>query len=69
MSILIIEGGPNNYDVPSIEHPALFLDNLAPTSKNTIFWSANKAPQLAGREPIVPSGGVLGGGSSINFMM
>jgi hypothetical protein len=59
----------NNYNVPNIVHPALSLDHLAPTSKTTIFWQANKAPQLAGRNPIVPSGGVLGGGSSINFSM
>ncbi|CAI4212068.1 unnamed protein product [Parascedosporium putredinis] len=42
LSVLVIEGGANNHNVPSV---------------------------LADREPIVPSGGTLGGGSSINFMM
>lgn len=46
-----------------------FLDHLHPTSKTAIFYKGNKSAQCAGREVIVPSGGVLGGGSSINFMM
>lgn len=50
-------------------NPALFLTHLQPTSKTAIFYKGNKAPQLGDREPIVPSGGMLGGGSSINFMM
>ncbi|KAH7141734.1 GMC oxidoreductase-domain-containing protein [Dactylonectria macrodidyma] len=69
LSILLIEGGPNNYKVPNIVHPVFFLDHLLPTSKTTIFYKGNKAKQLADREVIVPSGGTLGGGSSINFMM
>ncbi|KAI0126264.1 alcohol oxidase-like protein [Xylariales sp. AK1849] len=69
LSILVVEGGSNNYNVPSVVHPAFFLQHLLPTSKTAIFHKANKAEQLAGREPIVPTGGMLGGGSSINFMM
>lgn len=53
----------------NIENPVFYLDHLTPASKTAIFYQANKADQLAGREPIVPSGGTLGGGSSINFMM
>ncbi|KFY25920.1 hypothetical protein V493_04368 [Pseudogymnoascus sp. VKM F-4281 (FW-2241)] len=69
LSILVIEGGANNYNVATVVHPALFLQNLAPNSTTAIFYKGNKAKQLADREPIVPSGGILGGGSSINFMM
>lgn len=69
LSILVIEGGANNYNVPTVVHPALFLNHLAPTSTTAIFYKGNKAKQLGDREPIVPSGGTLGGGSSINFMM
>ncbi|KAH6886980.1 GMC oxidoreductase-domain-containing protein [Thelonectria olida] len=69
LSILLIEGGPDNYNVPNIVHPVFFLDHLLPTSKTTIFYKGNKAKQLADREVIVPCGGTLGGGSSINFMM
>jgi alcohol oxidase len=65
---LVIEGGTNN-DMPTIALPALFLTHLMPTSKTNIFYKANKEKQLANRELIVPSGGVLGGGSSTNLMM
>lgn len=69
LSILVIERGQDNYNVPNITNPALFLSHLLPTSKTAIFYQGNKASQLGDREPIVPSGGTLGGGSSINFMM
>lgn len=69
LSILVIEGGQDNRGVPSIENPVFFLDHLKPTSTTAIFYQANKSEHLAGRAPIVPSGGTLGGGSSINFML
>ncbi|KAH7243896.1 hypothetical protein MRS44_017054 [Fusarium solani] len=69
LSILVIERGQDNRGVQNIENPVFFLDHLLPTSTTAIFYQSNKADQLAGREVIVPSGGTLGGGSSINFMM
>ncbi|TEA18757.1 Alcohol oxidase [Colletotrichum sidae] len=69
LSILVIEGGTNNRNVPNVVHPAFFLDHLAPDSKTAIFYQGRKSEQLAGRSPIVPAGGILGGGSSINFML
>ncbi|KAK3942461.1 GMC oxidoreductase-domain-containing protein [Diplogelasinospora grovesii] len=69
LSILVIEGGTNNYNVPNVIHPALFTQNLLPGSKTAIFYQGNRAKQLANRDPVVPSGGILGGGSSINFML
>lgn len=69
LSILVIEQGPNNYGVPTIVHPALFLTALIPTSEATIFYKGEPEPQLANREVVVPSGGTLGGGSSINLML
>ncbi|KAH8811016.1 putative glucose dehydrogenase [Xylogone sp. PMI_703] len=68
LSILLIEGGSNN-NIPTIIHPALVLANLAPNSTASIFYKAIKESQLGDRELIVPSGGILGGGSSINLMM
>ncbi|UQC84061.1 GMC oxidoreductase [Colletotrichum lupini] len=61
LSILVIEGGTNNRDVPNVVHPAFFLDHLAPTSKTAIFYQGNVSDKLAGRGPIVPAGGILGG--------
>lgn len=69
LSILVIEGGPNNLDVATIVHPALFLSALMPTSNATLFYQGVKESQLNDRELVVPSGGTLGGGSSINLMM
>lgn len=67
MSILIVEGGPNNFNDPGIIHPLLFLGNLAPTSKATLFYQGSAESQLGDRKLVVPSGGVLGGGSSIKY--
>lgn len=69
LSILLIEGGADNHEVENVVNPVLYLEHLLPDSKTAIFYKGNKSEALAGREPIVPSGGTLGGGSSINFMM
>jgi alcohol oxidase len=66
---LLIERGRNNYKEPSVVNPALFPKNLDPANKTAIFYKGKRSEALAGREPIIQSGGVLGGGSSINFMM
>ena len=61
--------GPNNYGMPDVVHPALYPRNLFPSSNITLFWQTRKSPQLADRSPIVPSGGTLGGGSAMNWMV
>jgi choline dehydrogenase-like flavoprotein len=45
------------------------MANLVPDTKTNIFYQGAKEKQLGDREVIVPSGGVLGGGSSTNLMM
>ncbi|KAJ8127167.1 hypothetical protein O1611_g6470 [Lasiodiplodia mahajangana] len=69
LSILVIEGGRDNYQDPTVVIPGMFPIHLAADSKTAIFHTAKKSDYLAGREVIVPCGGMLGGGSSINFMM
>ncbi|KAI1385460.1 GMC oxidoreductase [Hypoxylon trugodes] len=69
LSILVIESGPDNYDNPKCIYPGLYLQNLRLGSDTTILYKANKSEKLAGRECLVPSGGTLGGASSINLMM
>ena len=49
--------------------PAAFLSHLAPNSQSAIFYKSQASKELLGREAIVPTGGILGGGSSINAMM
>ncbi|KAF2437720.1 GMC oxidoreductase [Karstenula rhodostoma CBS 690.94] len=67
LEILVIERGPNN-ELPTIEYPAAFPANLAPDSKTTYFNVSKPSTHVGNRPLVVPSGGVLGGGSSINFM-
>ncbi|KAF6809847.1 alcohol oxidase [Colletotrichum sojae] len=69
LSILVIEQGGDSFNVTNVIYPALFERNTLPGSNTALFWKANKSPQLAGREPIVETGGILGGGSSINWMV
>lgn len=69
LSILVIEGGQENYDNPEIVTPALYPLNSQPDSETAIFYKSAKSKHIANREYIVPSGGTLGGGSSMNFLM
>jgi len=47
----------------------MYLSHLVPGSQTALFYEANSEEALNGRKAIVPCGGILGGGSSINFMM
>ncbi|KAG4419671.1 hypothetical protein IFR04_007171 [Cadophora malorum] len=69
LEILVVEGGQNNFNNPRIVNPGVALYNIVPGSKTALFWQGEKSDHLAGRAPMVQSGGVLGGGSSINYMM
>ncbi|KAI1207668.1 GMC oxidoreductase [Annulohypoxylon truncatum] len=69
LSILVVEGGPDNYNNPMITTPGFYYSHLQPNSDNTIFYKAAKSKYTGNAERIVPQGGTLGGGSSINFMM
>lgn len=69
LSILLVEGGKNNFNDPTVTNPAMFLAHLAPGSQTALLYEANEEKALNGRKAIVPCGGILGGGSSINFLM
>lgn len=69
LSILVVEQGANNLNDPTIVTPAAYPSHMQPTSKNALFYKSNREEALNGREAVVPAGGVLGGGSSVNFMM
>ncbi|KAI7089398.1 alcohol oxidase [Hortaea werneckii] len=69
LSILLIEGGENNADKDTITHPALFPMNLMPQSQKTVSYHAKASEALAGREYPLLTGGLLGGGSSVNIMV
>ncbi|KAI0392946.1 GMC oxidoreductase [Xylariaceae sp. FL0594] len=69
ISVLLVEGGPANEGIPSITHPAMLMSNLAPDSKYNIYYKGKESAHLAGRGLVIPAGGVLGGGSSVNLMV
>ncbi|KAJ9612580.1 hypothetical protein H2200_004177 [Cladophialophora chaetospira] len=69
LSILLIESGKNSYNDPTVRNPVMLLSHLAPGSKTAMFYKAKPSEHLLGREAVIPAGNVLGGGSSINFML
>ncbi|KAM0263150.1 hypothetical protein ACHAQJ_001303 [Trichoderma viride] len=69
LSILLIEHGKNNLNDPNVVNASRYLTHLTPNSNTTISYKGNKSADLNGREPVVTTGGMLGGGSSVNFAM
>ncbi|KAI0145936.1 GMC oxidoreductase [Hypoxylon sp. NC0597] len=69
LSVLVVETGTNNADIPTLTHPAFLMNALLPGNKYNLYYKATKSENLAGREIVVPSGGVLGGGTSVNLMV
>jgi choline dehydrogenase-like flavoprotein len=67
--VLVIEGGMNNYQDPTIVNIGLFFQHISPGSKTALFHPTKPTEQLAGRSLAIPTGAVLGGGSSINMAM
>ncbi|KAL1957923.1 hypothetical protein VTO42DRAFT_5315 [Malbranchea cinnamomea] len=69
LSILVLEGGKGTRNEPRIVNPAFYLHNIAPGSTTATFYKSRASEHLGGRELVIPTGGALGGGSSINFMV
>lgn len=69
LQVLIIEAGRNNLDDPLVRTPAFYIHHLKPDSQTANFYVSKPSPHVAGRSNTVATGGLLGGGSSINFMM
>ncbi|KAG0702062.1 GMC oxidoreductase-domain-containing protein [Suillus ampliporus] len=69
LKILILEGGQHTLNKDSVVQPYQYPSHLAPTSTMMTFNIGNPSQNLNGREPIVPCGRCVGGGSSVNFMI
>ncbi|KAK4218628.1 alcohol oxidase 1 [Rhypophila decipiens] len=69
LKVLLIEAGENNLNNPLVFTPAIFPRNMRLDSKTATFYESRPSEHLAGRAAVVPAAHVLGGGSSINFMM
>jgi choline dehydrogenase-like flavoprotein len=65
--ILVIERGTNN-SLPSVIFPAFVFNNLITDANTMILHHSMPERQLNNRSVVVESGGVLGGGSSVNMM-
>ncbi|PYH94353.1 alcohol oxidase [Aspergillus ellipticus CBS 707.79] len=68
-SILVLEGGANNFQDPTVLTPALFLTHFQPGSPTMLTYTSTPSEILNNRSLPVYGGGILGGGSSINFMV
>ncbi|KAI9654298.1 MAG: Alternative oxidase, mitochondrial precursor [Alyxoria varia] len=69
LQVMLIEAGENNLNNPWVYRPGIYPKNMKLDSKTATFYESRPSPWLAGRKAIVPCAHVLGGGSSINFMM
>ncbi|TLS31203.1 hypothetical protein PpBr36_02177 [Pyricularia pennisetigena] len=69
LKVLLIEGGENNLNNPWVYRPGIYPRNMKLDSKTASFYESRASDALAGRKAVVPCAHVLGGGSSINFMM
>ena len=67
LSVLVIEGGHDNYQDPLIVHLGLFVAHFVPGGRSVTFYQGNASKHLDGRAPAVSAGSVLGGSSSINM--
>ena len=69
LHVMLIEAGESNLNNPWVYRPGIFPRNMKLDSKTATFYYSRPSEWLAGRRAIVPAAHVLGGGSSINFMV
>lgn len=69
LKVLLIEAGESNLNNPWVFRPGIYPRNMKLDSKTASFYESRPSKWLAGRKAVVPCAHVLGGGSSINFMM
>jgi alcohol oxidase len=69
LQVLLIEAGESNLNNPWVYRPGIYPRNMKLDSKTASFYYSRPSEWLAGRRAIVPCAHILGGGSSINFMM
>lgn len=66
-SVLVLEAGGSDRN-PLIQMPAGYV-KLLNAAKYMWFFQSVRQEQLNGRTPVIPSGRVIGGGSSVNAMV
>ncbi|KAK2763836.1 Alternative oxidase, mitochondrial precursor [Arachnomyces sp. PD_36] len=69
LQVLLIEAGEDNLNNPWVYRPGIYPRNMKLDSKTASFYYSRPSEWLDGRRAIVPCAHILGGGSSVNFMM
>ncbi|KAL1306677.1 hypothetical protein AAFC00_005349 [Neodothiora populina] len=69
LQVILIEAGESNLNNPWVYRPGIYPKNMKLDSKTASFYYSRPSEFLAGRRAVVPCAHILGGGSSINFMM
>lgn len=69
LQVLLIEAGESNLNNPWVYRPGIYPRNMKLDSKTASFYYSRPSEWLSGRRAVVPCAHILGGGSSINFMM
>ncbi|KAF2631662.1 GMC oxidoreductase [Macroventuria anomochaeta] len=69
LQVLLIEAGESNLNNPWVFRPGIYPRNMKLDSKTASFYYSRPSEWLDGRRAVVPCAHILGGGSSINFMM
>ncbi|SCV67427.1 BQ2448_5038 [Microbotryum intermedium] len=69
LTIALIEHGINNDTVVDSHQPGYYPRHIAPTSTIATFYQTVPTDEVNGRVVVVAAGGLLGGGSSINFQL
>lgn len=69
LKVLLIEAGESNLNNPWVYRPGIYPRNMKLDSKTATFYESRPSKWLSGRRAVVPVAHILGGGSSINFMM
>jgi alcohol oxidase len=69
LQVLLIEAGESNLNNPWVYRPGIYPRNMKLDSKTASFYYSRPSEWLDGRRAVVPCAHILGGGSSINFMM
>ncbi|MBV9002456.1 MAG: GMC family oxidoreductase N-terminal domain-containing protein [Solirubrobacterales bacterium] len=66
-TVLILEAGPSDEDVPSIDDPTRWVENIGGAHDYAYRYEPN--PSLDGRSMLLSRGKVLGGSGSINALV
>jgi len=69
LQVMLIEAGESNLNNPWVFRPGIYPRNMKLDSKTASFYYSRPSEWLGGRRAVVPCAHILGGGSSINFMM